>query len=48
MMTDRRAEHVQSLTAQGRLDDADMNLAECALLLAGLDRPDGDLSPFRA
>ena len=47
MMTDRRAEHVESLTAQGRLDDADMDLAECALLLAGLDRPEGDLSPFR-
>lgn len=47
MMTDQRADLVQRLTAQGRLDDADMDLAECALLLAGLDRPDGDLSPFR-
>ncbi len=47
MMIDRRTERVQSLMAQGRLDDADMDLAECALLLAGLDRPEGDLSPFR-
>ncbi len=47
MKMDRRTERVQSLTAQGRLDDADMDLAECALLLAGLDRPGGDLSPFR-
>jgi len=46
-MIDRRIERVQNLTAQGRLEDADMDLAECALLLAGLDRPEGDLSPFR-
>jgi regulator of sirC expression with transglutaminase-like and TPR domain len=47
MMTDRSTERMESLTAQGRLDDSDMDLAECALLLAGLDRPEGDLSPFR-
>lgn len=39
---------VESLAAQGRLDDADMDLAECALLLAGLDHPEGDLAPFQA
>ena len=44
---DSQADIVQSLTAQGRRDDADMDLAECALLLAGLDRPDADLAPFR-
>ena len=47
MTIDSRTERIQSLTAQGRLDDADMDLAECALLLAGLDRPEGDLGPFR-
>lgn len=46
-MIDRNTEHAASLTAQGRLDDAEMDLAECALLLASLDRPEGDLSPFR-
>lgn len=46
-MTDYRADHIQRLTAQGRLDDDDMDLAECALLLAGLDRTKGDLTPFR-
>jgi regulator of sirC expression with transglutaminase-like and TPR domain len=46
-MIDRSTEIVESLNAQGRLDDADIDLAECALLLAGLDRPEGDLAPFR-
>jgi regulator of sirC expression with transglutaminase-like and TPR domain len=46
-MIDHQTETTQSLSAQGRLDDAAMDLAECALLLAGLDRPDGDLAPFR-
>ena len=46
-MSNRGAERMDSLTALGRLDDADIDLAECALLLAGLDRPKGDLSPFR-
>ena len=46
-MSNRGAERMDSLTALGRLDDADIDLAECALLLAGLDRPEGDLSPFR-
>ncbi|MDC0034041.1 transglutaminase-like domain-containing protein [Alphaproteobacteria bacterium] len=47
MITNRRSNLMRSLTAQGRLKDADMDLAECALLLAGLDRPDSELSPFR-
>jgi regulator of sirC expression with transglutaminase-like and TPR domain len=47
MTIDRTTEYMQSLTAQGRLDDADMDLAECALLLASLDRPTADLSLFR-
>jgi regulator of sirC expression with transglutaminase-like and TPR domain len=47
MTSDRSTERIQSLNAQGRLDDADMDLAECALLLASLDRPEADLSPFR-
>jgi len=47
MTDDRRDAHRESLMAQGRLDDEDMDLAECALLLGALDRPDGDLAPFR-
>lgn len=35
------------LRAQGQMDDAEIDLAETAMLLAALDRPDGDLAPYR-
>lgn len=47
MPTDHRAEYLSRLEAEGGRDDAEMDLAECALLLAALDRPEGDLAPFR-
>jgi len=48
MTGDHRTASAKGLMAQGKLDDADMNLAECALLLASLDHPEDDLSPFRS
>ena len=47
MINDRLTASAESLVAQGQLDDAEMDLVECALLLASLDHPNSDLSPFR-
>lgn len=46
-MTDHRIDHAQNLAVQGRREDDEMDLAECALLLAGLDNREADLTPFR-
>jgi len=35
------------LRTQGETDDAAIDLMEAAILLAALDRPDGDLTPYR-
>jgi regulator of sirC expression with transglutaminase-like and TPR domain len=45
-MSDRTAETIATLTEQGSRDDANLDLAECALLFASLDQPDADLAPF--
>ena len=42
------AELMRRLEKQGRKADSDLELAESALLLAGLDRPEIDLSSFRS
>ena len=47
MTDDRRTASANGLVAQGQLDDAEMDLAECALLLSSLDHPKDDLAPFR-
>lgn len=44
----QRAELIRRLKKQGRKKDTDLELAESALLLAGLDRPKIDLSLFRS
>lgn len=36
-----------SLRALGKLQDSEIDLVEAAILLAALDRPDGDLTPYR-
>ena len=44
----QRAELIRRLEKQGRKKDTELELAESALLLAGLDRPKIDLSLFRS
>lgn len=36
-----------SLRALGKLQDSEIDLVEASILLAALDRPDGDLTPYR-
>jgi len=43
----RRDEALNALAAVGRQPDETIDLAEAALLLAALDLPDADLSPYR-
>src|SRR5258708_358482 len=43
----RRAEILSALEGVGRQPDEVIDLAEAALLLAALDRPDTDLGPYR-
>src|SRR5579863_7933740 len=46
-MTMRRAEILSALEAVGRQPDDAIDLAEAALLLAALDYPETDLTPYR-